>query len=456
MSHEISFCIYGGQPRKIVHLSSDVSEEERQEMMKWCGKLKAFGAYDEYISAGGISWVDVPTTGGRRLLVRVCATQGRSKDAWYFLGLLLSEADYDAIRDYGNLVGFVESFTLDSLLSNRVSGSKMIANFDQGGTSSDGMPPLFGQSTNSDWTSADWIQTRVKRAQHIEGSQLTIAFNPPKARTEYTALLLSHDFPLPGLRLEPNTETNDNKKSDGEKKKTHLNLSLPAILSLLTVAFAIGYFVRLPTQPSSSLVKTSVIANDKAFFQPMIRLPRASDSSFAFVVEGVEVKPSQISVRSSDGWLQVGTPKRKNNEIVEFPCQIQLSVDQSVNATIAGSLVVSRDGEVVSECLVEIEAAEIAVVVQTDSEVDQLSRIGDGKRLEGVVTARYGVASVTVNDVPVDLKLSSSGTLGTWHLMLKSDAESATFVVLDRNGNRFSTVEQLPRTQSTDKSGVDE
>src|SRR6056297_3434272 len=270
MIHRLSYLVYGGQPRRILHCSSDVAEDERQAMMRWCGDLKPLGPYDEFISAGGISWVDVPTSTGRRLFVRVFATRGQSRDAWYFLGLILAEEDYAAIADYGRLVSFVESFSVASLLAERMTGSKVSIPIDRNAGASNEMPPLFRQTTDPDWTSAAWIQSRAKKTQHLSGGQLHIAFNPPAARGEYTTLLVSEGFVKPGLKLKPILEDDHGPNHSGENKKLLAIMKTPILLSLLVPAFAFGYLSKSSTAPSDLFPVATVTATDGGPLLPTI------------------------------------------------------------------------------------------------------------------------------------------------------------------------------------------
>ena len=107
---------------------------------------------------------------------------------------MLSEEDYAAIADYGRLVSFVESFSVDSLLTERAAGSKMSIPVDQNDGASNAMPPLFRQTTDPNWTNAAWIQSRARKTQHLSGNQLHMAFNPPAVRSEYTTLLSVRDL----------------------------------------------------------------------------------------------------------------------------------------------------------------------------------------------------------------------------------------------------------------------
>lgn len=441
MIHELSFLVYGGQPRKILHCSGDVVEEERQSMMKWCGNLKTFGKYDEFVSSGGLSWIDVPTSTGRRLFLRVFATTGEARDSWYFLGLVLSRTDYQSIQNYGDLVSFVESFSLDDLFRTRPDGSKLKAKFEVVDDSQQTMPPLFTEDKKSEWTNSDWIKERAKKSQHVDGNPIHIAFNPPKVRSEYTSLLLSADFPMPGLRLKPKL-AEDVDDAQSQKKKNLMRASTVALLILLIPALAVGYLIGSSNSPAKLSIETSLHINGENLGNPTIRLPRKPSISMDILVNRSSVSPNDILVRASVDWITVGAAKRKSDGDIIFPCNVLVPEGAAVNDASIAALEITQGAEVLAAYSLELESAGIGVLLQPNAPNSEMT-LSERKTLSGIATARYGLKSVEVEGLPVDLNLNAEGTMGAWTAVLDPGLERVRMVVVDNNGNEFESTEEL-------------
>lgn len=443
MSHELSFLIYGGQlPRRILHCSRDVVEEERQSMLTWCTRLKAMeGEYDKFISSGGMSWIDVPTSTDRRLFLRVFATKGEARDCWYFFGLFLSDHDYQTIWNYGKIVSYVEGFSIDDLIKTRPAGSKLEAEFGLVDQSQYSMPPLFNHTKSSEWTNAVWVQERAKRSQHVDGKRIHIAFNPPQVECEYTSLLLSVDFPKPGLRLK-SKPTVDIQDSPVQKKKKVMKGSTLALSILVILAFTVGYLIGSSKPGTQLSLKTDFLIGGQIPITPTIRLPRRPSTSIDVSVKGNKDLSNDILVRASVDWITVGAAVRRSAREFVFPLRVIVPEGSAINETLHASADVTQGSEVIGSYRFEIEPAGVGVSLQPKA--SQNNTTSNGKNLfSGIATARYGLKTVEVEGLPVELNLSAKGTLGIWNAELNSGLETVSIVVVDSNGNQFASTENV-------------
>jgi hypothetical protein len=153
--------------------------------------------------------------------------------------------------------------------------------------------------------------------------------------------------------------------------------------------------------------------------------------------------PSQLAVHSNDDWIQIGAPEQKESRVIEYPCIVKLPENRSVNVALEGSLVATYNGVTVAEHRIEVESAEIVLLLSQDFKHDEIGDVAEAPILRGFVSTRYGIASVIVNNATADLHLVANGKVGEWTLVPETRPETLNIVVTDQNGNELSTSETI-------------
>jgi hypothetical protein len=162
------------------------------------------------------------------------------------------------------------------------------------------------------------------------------------------------------------------------------------------------------------------------------------------VVEGENLKPDRLVIHSSNDWIQIGAPEQDKSKVIEYPCKVRLPLNSSVNAILGGLLVASYDGKTIAEHRIELESAEIDVTLAKEAIINGIEEAPSGPILRGFVAARYGIASVTVNDTPAKLNFAMNNKVGEWSVAPTTQPETLHFTVIDQNGNKFTTTKSLP------------
>ena len=95
----------------------------------------------------------------------------------------------------------------------------------------------------------------------------------------------------------------------------------------------------------------------------------------------------------------------------------------AINDALIASLEVTQGAEVLGAYSLELESAGIGVLLQPNALNNELT-FSERKTLSGIATARYGLKTVEVEGLPVDLNLNAEGTMGAW--MVPSETSSFT------------------------------
>lgn len=421
---------YGGSPRRVIHRSSDISDDEKERMLQWTDKLRDFGDFGDFLAGGGKCWIDMPLPTERRLLLRVFSTTEAGRGLWFFLGLFLAKGDCAGFLSYGHLVEFLESRTVEEIRDcGFLSGSdKLIAevgNEINDRTSQDD-PPLFSSDLTRDWLESDWVIGRTSYRNQIAGDRLFIAFNPPKIYSQFTALLLSKDFPFTGLRLaEPDTSSTG-VRDEGVQKKSVWSSAMAKMVLVAAVCLATAFGTILLSSlanPQPGYVVLFLDEGNNRSPSRVVQIPRGPISNLRIRVHNRTNEMRGMVAESTDDCIRFGGGRWEDDHTFIIP--VEYDAGRDANSPIMCDVSISEhrdDGDkLLVRVPVEVESAEISLQESLDLRHD-MDTTQDRAELEisGVATARYGIANVLVNEKQASLAMTTNGQGAHWCIVIEA------------------------------------
>jgi len=463
---ELSCMLYGGSPRQILHCSADVSHDEKESMLQWTDELRGSAEFADFLADGGKCWIDMPLSTGRRLLLRAFSSREAGRGLWFFWGLFLSSGDFAVVRNYEGLLEFVESQTVENIRSWQFpsAGARLIVPLrDPGCTRPGDSPPLFSREQAAEWLTADWVVRRTRYRHEIVGPQLFIAFNPPKTHPQFTALLLSQDFPYPGLRLDEPTDGDDTRGEVTQKKKQPRNLRVRAAVligTLLLVGTILAAAFHGSATNSHGFSLLLVDQGDSPTPAPILRIPRRPDNRLWVLIQNSATDGIEIRAEATSDALHLGSGHCVEQGKYLIPVNLAASSDP--NDPVPLEILVSCQRYRVAAEVIRVPAVLESADISLQEELSlQLS--GDDHAaarsltLAGVAAARYGIAEVRIDGSRATLTKTANGKAGYWQAAWGDSRGlgrgSVQVEVTDLFGNSASFERSLPTSPTWPRDG---
>lgn len=235
---ELQFVYWRGDKFDETHYSTGLNSQDVKQVSQWWDLFNQQPRFEEFLGKGGISWIDVPVPGGRRLHLRPHIGQDSGmRGKIMALGVFYRKSDTTGMASLGDLATRIDAFLstdaawdtvreVDTLIlpnmeplpiiSKPESGSEEACNFKYGE-----YQDLYrwtarhfrfnthlGAASEINKDIEDFSRAPSKSEEAISEDwfyRTGIACNPPRSHQKITIHLVSKDFYLPNIRPEKKT-----------------------------------------------------------------------------------------------------------------------------------------------------------------------------------------------------------------------------------------------------------
>jgi len=266
------------------------------------------------------------------------------------------------------------------------------------------------------------------------------------------ALLLSKDFPFTGLRLiEPDTSS-VGVRDEGVQKKSWWS-SATAKVVVATVFFlgmTLGAILFSPFgKPVPGYVVSVLDRSSNPSPATVVQIPRGPISNLRIRVQNRTNETRGMVAESTDDCIHFGRGRWEDDHTFTIPVEYVASHGANSPIMCDVSIFEHRDDgdSLLVRLPVEVASAEISLQESLDLRQDMDPTQGRAKlEIFGVATARYGIASVRVNEKEATLAKTTNGQGAHWRTAIEApDVSDSTAEVVVEVTDMFHNAASFKR-----------